>query len=66
MECFLHWSRVDQRHIGKRNHVSMAAQSDGESCFQIRLIEARECSAGIRRLHLRRGHVSVWQLFNSK
>ncbi len=35
----------------------MTAQSDDESCLHVGFVEARECSAGIRRLHLRHGHV---------
>lgn len=57
MQRDLHLSCVDQRHVGKSSHVAMTAQSDGESRLHVGLVEARESSAGIRRLHLRHGDV---------
>lgn len=58
----LHLSRVDQRHVGKGRHVAMAAESDGENCLHVGLIETGESSSGIRRFHLRHGHVPVNQM----
>jgi hypothetical protein len=42
----------------------MTAQSDGESCLHVGFVEAGECSAGIRWLHLRHGNVPA--MFESK
>ena len=53
----MHLSCVDQRHVGKSSHVTMAAQSDAENRLHIRFIETRKSSTGIGRLHLRHGHV---------
>ena len=52
----LHLCCLDQRHVGKSSHMAMTTQSDGESCLHVGFVEARESSAGIRRLHLRHGH----------
>ena len=55
----LHLSGVDERHVGNGYDVTMATQSHGENGFHVGLVETRESSSGIRRFHLRHGHVPV-------
>jgi len=55
----LHLSGVDERHVGNGYDVTMATQSHRENGFHVGLVETRESSSGIRRFHLRHGHVPV-------